>query len=49
MANIPAHMRIRDDLTVAHRTRRSSMAMLVVVGVSIGLIIAVVVYIGLIH
>jgi hypothetical protein len=42
MANIPAHMRLQNDVVALHRTRRSSNAMLVALGLSIGMALAVV-------
>jgi hypothetical protein len=37
MANIPSHMKIRSDLAIAPRTPRSSMFLLISIGVAIGL------------
>jgi hypothetical protein len=43
MANIPAHMRLQNDVVALHRAKRSSNATLVALGLSIGMALAVVV------
>jgi hypothetical protein len=37
MANIPSHMKIRSDLAMTPRPSRSSMSLLISIGVAIGL------------
>lgn len=50
MANIPAHMRIRDEFAVVPEPRRGSSTALVSIGVAIGLAIAMIaMFAGLIH